>query len=215
MYNPAGDVQGLVNTYTGSSPYYPGDVFGIVFENGTGSGDWSWLAVLNDPNDIYPISNGSDFYNYFVVDDDFISSQPSKTKSRKAKRDSGSSITTQAPTSSATGEPIPWENLAYPANPIVSQPDLGTGGVITGYILDNDPTIGVLSIPSFNMYQANVADFSASVGQFIQKAKGAGVSKVVIDLQQNYGGLKLLATDVFKQVCFRPFGIFTISDLFF
>ena len=193
MYSPAADIQGIVNAFEGSSPFYPGDVFSLVFENGTGLPDLTWLAVINDLNDVVPIANYSDFYSHFVVDNyDYYTSQ----NTRRKKRESDTSTAT-ASTSSAVPTQTSWLDAAYPQNPAVVQPALGDGGVITGYFLDESST-GVLSIPNF--YPGDVMAFSTTVGIFLQKSKAAGVQKIVIDLQQNPGGLKLLATDTFKQV---------------
>lgn len=41
--------------------------------------------------------------------------------------------------------------------------------------------------------------FSATIRDFITTSKAAGMQKVLIDLQQNYGGDTLLAFDAFKQ----------------
>ena len=93
-----------------------------------------------------------------------------------------------------------WANPAYPPDPIVSQPDLGTvsGGYVTGYIL-NDNVTGVLSIPSFFMTADNADTFSTAVRDFLTRSKERGCTRVVIDLQRNIGGSDLLATDTFKQ----------------
>ena len=195
MYSPAGEIQGFVNAFAGSSPFYPGDVFGLVFENGTGSGDWKWLAVFNDLNDRVPLTGPADFYSYFVVNTGVTSTN----QKAKAKRATDASSTTQTPTSSATATPTHWLNPAYPKNPIVYEDKLGEGGVLTGYILEGS-SIGVLSIPTFNIFSDDVNSFSATVSKFLQMTQAAGVKKIVIDVQQNDGGLRLLATDTFKQV---------------
>ena len=199
MYSPAADIQGLVNAFEGSSPFYPGDVFSLVLENGTGVPDQTWLAVLNDMSYVLPIANYSEFYSDFVVDDyDYYTAQ----STRRKKRDSVTP-TASASMSSAAPTQTSWSNttfplsLAYPQNPAVIQPDLGAGGVITGYFLESSST-GVLSIPNF--YPDDVMAFSTTVDTFLQKSKAAGIQKIVIDLQQNWGGLALLATDTFKQV---------------
>lgn len=203
MYSPAADIQGLVNAFDGSSPFYPGDVFSLVFENGTGVPDLQWLAVINDLGNVVSIANYSEFYSYFVVDDySYYSSQ----SARRMKRDSVTTTATAltptatASTSSAVPSQTSWSDPAfpldpaYPQNPVVS--DFNDGGTISGYFLDS--ATGVLSIPNFST--DNVMTFSATVGTFLQKSKAAGVKKIVIDLQQNWGGLTLLATDTFKQV---------------
>ena len=197
MYSPAAEIQGFVNAFAGSSPFYPGDVFGLVFENGTGIGGWKWLAVFNDLNDQVPLTGPTDFYSYFVVDTGVASTN----QKAKVKRAADATITTETSASSATATPTHWLNPAYPRNPIISERNLGNGGVLTGYILE-DSTIGVLSIPTFNIFSGDVKSFSATIGEFLRMTKAAGVKKIVIDVQQNDGGLRLLATDTFKQVSF-------------
>ena len=202
MYSPAADIQGLVNAFQGSSPFYPGDVFGLVFKNGTGIGDWEWLAVLNDPSDLVPITDAADFYSTFVVNTD--SAPATQKRKAKAKRAPDAATTTQAAVSTAaatTTAPLTaWTNPAYPTDPVIIQPNLGDGGVLSGYFIDN--SIGVLSIPNFDVYGDDVKTFSYTVAQFLQQSKSSGIQKIVIDLQQNYGGTRLLATDTFKQVSF-------------
>lgn len=117
-----------------------------------------------------------------------------------------SSAPGQTSSDAAPATPSDW-NLgygltAYPSSPAVAQPNLGVTGFTTGYILDlgNGQKVGVLSIPTFNMDGVDVARFSNTTAQFIQQVQAAGVSKVVIDLQQNLGGLSILAWDTFRQV---------------
>ena len=76
-------------------------------------------------------------------------------------------------------------------------------GVVSGYFLD-DAKLGVLSIPSFDMYGVSSLQFSNTVGEFLRLAKEAGITKIVVDVQQNYGGDPLLAIDTFRHVrtCF-------------
>ena len=81
------------------------------------------------------------------------------------------------------------------------QPDLGSanGGVITGYLL-NDDTTAVLSIPSFDVNGEAIVSFSTTIAEFIQKAKDGGYTRIIIDVQNNGGKGHLLAEDTFKQV---------------
>ena len=190
MYSPAADIQGVVRTFSGSSPFYPGDVLDVIFENGTTIGDWKWLAVLNDVNDAGAVSSVSEFYDSFVAYKPLTSSS---TDLKKRQSETGSTET-QDPVPSATS--TPWSNEAYPGDPIVSEPNLGNGGIVTGYLID--AKTAVLSIPSFDVYDEDVTAFSATIGIFLKKSKALGATKVLIDLQQNYGGSRLLATDTFK-----------------
>ena len=190
MYSPAADIQNVVGTFSGSSPFYPGDVLDVVFENGTAIGDWKWLAVLNDVNDAAAVSSVSEFYNNFVAPNS-LSSSSGDLKKRQAETGATESQE-QVPSATST----PWSHEAYPGDPIVSQANLEEGGILTGYLID--ATTAVLSIPSFDVYDDDVTSFSATVGTFLEKSRALGATKVLIDLQQNYGGSRLLAADTFK-----------------
>lgn len=190
MYSPAADIQGVVGTFSGSSPFYPGDVLDVVFENGTTIGGWKWLAVLNDVNDAGAVPSISEFYDSFVAPKPLTSSS-GDLKKRHAET---GTTETEEPVTSATS--TAWSHEAYPGDPIISQANLEDGGIVTGYLID--ATTAVLSIPSFDVYDDDVTSFSATVGTFLKRSRALGATKVLIDLQQNYGGSRLLATDTFK-----------------
>ena len=190
MYSPAADIQGLVGPYTGSSPFYPGEVFSLVLENGTSIENWTWLAVLNDPTDEGAVTSVSEFYDVFVA----FGSSAGSAQDLKKRRVVARATETQASVPSAV--PTSWSNFAYPENTFVNQPNLGNGGLLTGYLIDG--STAVLSIPSFDVYDDDVTSFSATVATFLEKSKALGATKILIDLQQNYGGSRLLATDTFK-----------------
>lgn len=57
----------------------------------------------------------------------------------------------------------------------------------------------MLSIPSFQEYGDAIGTFSTTVGDFLNASKTAGMKRVLIDLQQNYGGDTLLAFDTYKK----------------
>ncbi|KAL8672149.1 MAG: hypothetical protein Q9168_003372 [Polycauliona sp. 1 TL-2023] len=195
MYSPAAAIQGLVSDYTGQTPFYPGDVFSIVLENGTAIGDWTWLAVLNDLQDAGAVSSISEFYSTFVAYD---GSEDVDGASKKKKRATEPTTTaTAAPTATPSLSPSSWSNSAYPADPFVSQNNLGSGGVLSGYLIED--STAVLSIPSFNILEDDIEEFSATVAQFLKESKACGAKKILIDLQQNYGGVRLLAGNTFKQ----------------
>lgn len=86
---------------------------------------------------------------------------------------------------------------AYPSNPAISQTDLGYGGYVTGYLL-HESQVAVLSIPSFVADGDLLTSFSNTIERFLNLSRAAGMSKIVIDLQQNLGGNALLALDTFK-----------------
>ena len=189
MFNPAANILGWINTFSGSSPFYPGDVIGVVFENGSTFSD-TWMAVLNDFNNEHAVSTALEFYDTFVVYNSFATA----TATSKKKRAAATATTDQLSVSSVT--PLHWDYSEYPNDPIVSQPNLGNGGVVTGCLIDD--ATAVLSIPTFDVYDEDATTFSTTVAEFLAKSKALGAKKIIIDLQQNYGGRTLLATDTFK-----------------
>lgn len=46
----------------------------------------------------------------------------------------------------------------------------------------------VLSIPSFEAYGCDIIHFTATIRDFLKKSKAAGMTKALIDVQQNAGG---------------------------
>lgn len=96
--------------------------------------------------------------------------------------------------------PVP----SYPENADIEQRNLGEGGFVSGYILD-DISVGVLSIPSFLSGYGTVRDpgsamsFSKAIEDFITAARNADVGKVIIDLSGNPGGTIFQGIDTFRQ----------------
>lgn len=156
-------------------------------------------CLYNNPDPTGPLTTGGDFYNYFVLGlypASFNASGYASTTSDNSTSADNSTSTDNSTTTS-------WFDAssgAYPANPDIAQPHLTVegGGVVSGYFL-NDTSTGVLSLPTFDQYDWNVGNFSATVAQFIDSAQAANLSRVIIDLQQNSGGNIELAFDTFKQ----------------
>ena len=237
MASPAADIQGLPSAFTGASPFYPGDTIEFKFENGSVVGPTPWLALFNIPDETPIINTGQDFFDFFVLgifptsEDDASQTAVPTAAGTAAATDIftfAASPSTAVPTTAASAvptddptiddpslddeedeEPASWDNPGYPNNPDVIQPNLGfvNGGVLTGYFL-NATSVGVLSIPNFELSPESVQSFSATVGEFLRRSKEAGLKNIVIDLQQNGGGDSLLATDTFKQFFpnIDPFG---------
>lgn len=97
-------------------------------------------------------------------------------------------------------------NGAFP-QPDVYQQGLTETGYLTGYFI-HDASLAVLSIPTFWADGEAIEDFTSTIQQFITQSKAAGLTKVLIDLQQNDGGDVLLAYSTFKQFfpSIEPFG---------
>ena len=186
-----------------------------------------WIAEFSafvDPTNTPNITTGQQLFDFFVMGIDStpggqatLSSDTSDDDAQQASASDGGDLSeagdedsddssdgddsADADSESSTdADSEAWANPAYPPDPIVSQPDLGTvqGGYVTGYIL-NDGVTGVLSIPSFFMTAANADTFSTAVRDFLVRSKEKGCTRVIIDVQRNVGGSDLLATDTFKQ----------------
>ncbi|MCJ1381039.1 hypothetical protein MMC17_004148 [Xylographa soralifera] len=225
MVNPAADIQGLSTAFTGSSPFYPGDTIEFKFENGSHYGPSPWLAYYNVPLDLGVVNTGQDFYNFFVVGIFSDGASPTAGAMNSAAATSiytfAAAATTLPASASSTASADPtdnlsqfgsftsWNNPGFPDDPDVVQPNLGlmNGGFLTGYFL-NATSVGVLSIPSFEVTGEAVTSFSTTIGEFLTRSKAAGLKTIVIDLQRNLGGDLLLATDAFKQFfpTIDPFG---------
>lgn len=216
MSSPAVDIQSLYSIFEGYTTFYPGENITFTFENGTQLGPEPWVAIYNSQGETGPLATGGDFYNFFVLGF-YPASLDVGTESDAEESDSeqsgvAESVTVGSPTdtssaslgtssTSATPTPSSWNNAAYPDLPDVAQADLGISGVLTGYFLE-DISTAVLSIPSFLAFGDAVVTFSDTIGEFLQRSKKAGMRKVLIDVQQNLGGVNLLAVDAFKQVGF-------------
>ena len=217
MASSALDIQDSFTVFEGLSPFFPGNTLTFVFENGTQLGN-AWYATYNSPGPTGPLTTGGDFFNFFVLgiypasfnatspdpclaDDSFEDDSSAATSTPVAAASSTASAssfpTSSAPEPSATS----WPDSAYPETADVVQPSLYPfgGGFLTGYFLNNSST-AVLSIPTFQMYDDDIDNFSSTVAEFLQRSQAAGMTKLVIDLQQNFGGDRLLAFDTFKQV---------------
>ena len=196
--------------------FFPGDTIALAFENGTELDPQSWQAIYNSPGPTGPLVTGGDFYNFFVLGfypasydmnasnpctilDDSSNSSAAAATSLTAAATSTSSIPTSTSSNEATPSVTSFPNSAYPNVTDIFQDNLypSGGGFLTGYFL-KDISTAVLSIPTFYMEGDDVQTFSDTVQKFLDAAHTAGLSKVLIDLQQNLGGDTLLAVDTFK-----------------
>lgn len=218
MSNPATDIQGYLSAWEGSSPFWPGNEITFAFDNGTEPLTLPWLATYTIADDTPLITSADDFYQIFVLgqapvvaDSATFSAFPSATAvatpvvsassdfEPTGTADLSAAATSAAAATSVDPQATSWEYFPYPPDPIPVQPNLGDGGVVTGYFLNDDVT-AVLSIPSFDVNSESIISFSTAVGEFIRESKAAGKDRIIIDLQRNGGGGDLLATDTFKQV---------------
>ena len=181
--SPALDIQYEVSSFDISSPFYYTDILNIALENGTTLPTMEFQANANFDfgTDLSCVTSALDFYNMFVVltdgcpvsSDEESGSDTDGETSTSASTDpptatSSSSATDATSTSDVSGdegetsdeEENDWSSAtsAYPIPPDVAQPNLGLGGWLSGYFLNQSAT-GVLSIPSFEMRQVRLARF--------------------------------------------------------
>jgi len=216
MRSAAQDIQGYSNTFS-TATFYPGDSITFELENGTTLTEL-FQATYYDLGDTGPLQTGGDFYNSFVLgllpasyDPDLIDNNSINIT---AIEEIDGDLSGAAPSSASTATPAApstapnssqpacgsWSNLAYPECADTFQDDLGTfgGGFVSGYFL-NSTSVAVLGIPSFEAEQEEASSFDSAILDFITTSQKANMKKVVIDLQSNFGGSPLVATDAFKR----------------
>lgn len=201
MRSAALDIQGYLNTFSMAN-FYPGESITFELRNGTTLTEL-FQATYYYLGNTGPLQTGGDFYNFFVLgllpdsyDSDLIDNNSINITALE-EIDGDSSGAAPISSEPACGS---WFNLAYPECADTSQNDLGTygGGFVSGYFL-NSTNVAVLSIPSFNAEQEEASSFESAILDFITKSQKANMKKVVIDLQSNFGGSPLVATDAFKR----------------
>ncbi|KAI8941481.1 hypothetical protein NX059_002699 [Plenodomus lindquistii] len=84
----------------------------------------------------------------------------------------------------------------YPP-PVIREANNLIGGY---YLEDGYADIAVLSVPSFSASTLTELNFQDVAVQFLDTAKAAGKSKLIIDLQANGGGVILQGYDLYKQL---------------
>ncbi|KAL5405541.1 hypothetical protein PMIN06_002127 [Paraphaeosphaeria minitans] len=208
--HPALDIQNYQSVLH-SAIFYPGDAINYTQANGTVTSSY-WLASYSEAGHTGPLTTAGDFYNYFVLGllpDSWNASNPQWWPTWEGDNgDSGDDSNEQGPSQAVRnckiGNPknASWcveSNGAYPNDPDYAQKELSRlkGGVVTGYFLDDGT--GVLSIPSFLQQGKDLLNFFDIIDQFLVNAAKKNTTRVIIDLQQNYGGLKLLAVSAFKR----------------
>ena len=214
MFSWAAYIQNDYSIFQAKVEFFPGDTIALGFDNGTELDPQSWQAIYNSPGYTEPLVTGGDFYNFFVLGfypasydpnaldpcaspDSSSDSSAAAATSVAAAATSISSSVTSISSSEATPSVTSFPDSAYPNNTDIFQPNLypSGGGFLTGYFLKD-----LHSIPTFNMYGDDLQTFSDTVQKFLDAAHAAGLSKVLVDLQQNLGGDTLLAVDTFKHL---------------
>lgn len=151
------------------------------------------LLICFESGETGPLETGGDFYNSFVLG--YLPASYEDSEDEEAEEETTSVVPRAEATSTSTAAPTQtkWGNIAYPT-PDLAQEDLGApgGGLLSAYFLDKS-SIAVLSVPSFQVSDDGIDEYSDFVGKFIKTSKAKGMKKVVIDLQRNFGGDALLA----------------------
>ncbi|KAK3652434.1 hypothetical protein LTR56_005144 [Elasticomyces elasticus] len=193
---PAQLITGSANAFSGGATFYPGDEMILEFGDNRPAQNYSWLAFYNSPGYTGPLATGGDFYNFFVLN---LAPANYNTTSTAYY----ASLPTYNSTTVKTNQTYltSWHSVAsaYPADTLSHQKKLSltSSGSITSYML-RDISTAVLSIPTFNAY-SDIETFSGALIDFVDQARKLNASKVIIDLQQNTGGLEALAFEVFRQ----------------
>lgn len=195
--SPTLETKGIGSIWDSGINFYPGVTIELVMEDGKEYSDY-WLALWREPYRTGPLTTGGDFYNYFV-----LGLLPDSYDNSGDFYNAAYNVT---PTASEPGNAdLPansWKNVtsgAYP-DPDIAQEGLGviSDGVVSGYLL-RDANAAVLSIPSFSQSGYSIANFSRAVSEFLSSAASNGISRIVIDLQQNTGGTLELAFSTFRR----------------
>jgi hypothetical protein len=209
MESPARDVQGYLSLFQRLT-LYPGDDLIFTLENGT-QVESIWLALYTNNYPTGPLTTGGDFFNYFVLGlspAGFNITNPTKWWSDDYDLVYSNDTTQSSPEPAfdCKSSAVSWCTAtdgvvrAYPNDPIVVQNDFSIAGAgsVSGYIIDGSST-SVLSMPGFYHSDKSVRYFYNAVDEFIGNATKAGSKRVIIDLQQNSGGLVFLAILTFQQ----------------
>lgn len=195
MYSPVQNVIYDYTSFSGGATFYEGDWLNYTFANGTTS-NTSWFALYTYPAFTGPLTTGGDFYNYFVLGLD-----PASYDDVPLPKHWNETYSKDESTSANYTFDKGWYNITggeYPPADVI-QDDLEDTGYVTGYYLD-DISTAVLSLPTFDESGWAVGNFSGAVNRFLQGAQARSLSKLIIDLQGNWGGTPLLAFTTFRNI---------------
>ncbi|KAF2272631.1 peptidase S41 family protein [Westerdykella ornata] len=171
-------------------PFYPGPVTNLTFENGT-TQTFLNSALVTDRDSWSDISNGKDFYDVFVRYQRNIFKLKKRSTTHKLPH------RLRLPKEADIGiEAVVPFNYPEPAFQHQS-PDVPLGGY---YIETDIGTIGVLSIQTFETEPDSAAEeFQSVVQNYIAESLNRKVTRHIIDIRSNPGGLVMHGLDTYLQ----------------
>ncbi|KAK9444209.1 pyridine nucleotide-disulfide oxidoreductase family protein [Metarhizium brunneum] len=167
-----GNVGDFVGAY--SFLFYPGDTTNLTYANGT-TIEVENMAFID--GNMTGVVDGPSMYKRFC--------SPLPLQPAAASANTNTTINT------ITNATIP----GYPTPVIISPDRTISGYYLSGPGLDNVAVIYLQLFPG-----SNFAEFQTAISDFLRKAKAAGKTRLIIDLQGNRGGVVLLAYDFFRQL---------------
>lgn len=196
-----------MGTFTGGGRgrwVYPGDTTTLKFANGTHLTLHNFAKVLTN---FTGVTDGESLYKLkftYPQDTSFHNGEPSPTTTSSIVSSASSTSSAAATSTAATTTPAP----GYPS-PIVRQINNLNGG----YFLEGAgyEDVAVLNAASFVGTNDAEISFQNTNREFIQKAKAAGKTKLIVDVSANGGGTILQGYDLFKQL-FPTLEAFAAAD---
>lgn len=159
-----------------SGYFQSGGRIGVIYQGANTTitfADGEDLTLENKANvigDMTGVTDGPSFYKKFCTP------QPAQKAAKKA---------------AAVAKQLP----GYP-KPVISTTD----GVVSGYYLTGEGLEHVAVIVLTSFEPRSPAEFQAVTQDFLEEAKAAGKTKLVVDFQVNGGGYILLGYDFFRQL---------------
>ena len=169
---------------------YPGPTTSLTFANGTTVTNENFARVLVPFNGI---KSGEDIYKTYFTPPN---GEPEPVDELATMITSSSSVapaSTSTASSTTTTIPAP----GYPS-PVLREPN----NLNSGYFLEGEgyDDVAVLSVPSFVGSGVDEIPFQIVNTAFINDAKAAGKTKLIIDVSANAGGTILQGYDLFTQL---------------
>lgn len=177
---------------------YAGPTTTLTFANGTTNNYTNFARVLKNFNGV---QSGDDLYNaYFTYpeSDRETDGQDYSNITATITSVAASTATSAASATSTSAPVVTTTTLAAPGYPSpVLRHSLNLNA---GYYLDSEPEVAVLSVNSFVGSGGDDVEqeFQQVNQQFIQDAKTAGKTRLIIDVGANSGGTILQGYDLFK-----------------